>query len=169
MERPVEKYAEGILLLRTRKVAMKRQFLSLLRQTKGGALVELAVVFPVLLLFVIGVADYARVYYAGITVANAAEAGAHYGVWYSGNVDSMAMAAQLDAGNVTLTAVTAGQFCRCPSTGVVACDSGPCPDGYGVPQIYDSVWVRKDVAMLIPYPGLPSTITVTRKAILREK
>ena len=137
---------------------------------RGNAMVELAVAIPILLLLAMGVADYARIYYTGITVANAAEAGAHYGVARGGNVDSMTMAAQLDAGSLTLDSVTAGQTCRCPGTGVVSCASGNClPSTYGVPQIYDSVRVRKDVALLIRYLGLPSSVTVTRTAILREK
>ena len=147
-----------------------RRYISLLHRSEtGGALIELSVAIPFLLLLVIGIADFARVYYTSVTVVNAAEAGAHYGVAWGGDVDSMKMAAQLDAGSVTLDSVTAGQFCRCPTTGVVSCSSGPCPGGYGVPQIFDSVRVRKDVSMLIRYLGLPTSVTVARTAILREK
>src|SRR5689334_15801886 len=45
-------------------------------QRTGTALLELAVAIPVLLLFTMGVVDFARVYFASITVANAAMAGA---------------------------------------------------------------------------------------------
>jgi Flp pilus assembly protein TadG len=132
-------------------------------------MVEIAVAFPILLLVTMAVADYARVYYTGITVANAAAAGAHYGVANLKGIkaDSMIMAAQLDADS-TLDSVTAGQFCRCPATGVVACAGTDC-GAYGLPQVYDSVRVRKDVTLYIRYLGLPSTVTVTQTAILREK
>src|SRR5690349_7549015 len=45
----------------------------------GSALLELAVAIPILLLFTMGVVDYARVYFASIAVANATMAGAQYG------------------------------------------------------------------------------------------
>jgi Flp pilus assembly protein TadG len=136
----------------------------------GSAMAELVIAIPILLLLAMGVADYARIYYAGITVANAAEAGVHYGVARTGTsvVDSMIMAARLDAGSMTLDSVAAGQTCRCPGTGVVSCGLGTCGT-YGVPQIYDSVWVQKNVALVIRYLGLPSSVTVTRSAVLREK
>jgi hypothetical protein len=151
-------------------LTMRRRLSRFRNSQHGGAMLELAVAFPILLLVTMAVADYARVYYTGITVANAAIAGAHYGVATNKGikVDSMKMAAQLDAGSVTLDSVAAGQFCSCPGTGIVACVGTDC-GAYGLPQVYDSVWVKKDVALYIRYVGLPSTVTVTRTAILREK
>jgi hypothetical protein len=160
----------------TRRSTLKRlseivsqRFFRLLRRENGSALLELAVAFPILLLLAVGVADFARIYYTGVTVANAAEAGAFYGVVYQGDLDSMTVAAQRDAGNVTLDSIAVGQYCRCPTTGVVGCASGPCPDGYGVPQIFDSVSVKKTVTMMIRYVGLPSTVTLWRSSVMREK
>ena len=139
----------------------------LLRTENGGAMIELAVAVPIILLLAVGVGDYARLYYAGITVANAAEAGVHYGVAYNGNVDSMTAATQRDAGTLTLDSISAGQFCRCPDAGVVSCTTASC-GAYGVPQVFDSVRVREDVPMIIRYLGLPATVTVTRTAVLRQ-
>jgi hypothetical protein len=149
---------------------MKPRLFRFLEREHGGALLELAVAVPIMLLLAVGAADYARVYYSGVTVANAAFAGAFYGVttMHGSIPDSMAWAARLEASPVTLDSVAAGQFCRCPSTGIVDCDLGTCPDGYGVPQTFDSVWVKKNVTMMIRYLGLPSTVTVSRKAIVRE-
>ena len=135
---------------------------------RGAALLELAVAIPFLLLIVLGVVDYARVYYTSITVANAAQAGANAGLFNAGDATIMRTAAQTDAGSVSLDTVTAGQFCRCPGTGVVACVGSTCT-GYGVPQIFDSVRVRKDVTLLMRYIGFPTAITVTRTVIMREK
>src|SRR4026208_2487370 len=98
-----------------------RSMALLCRSNQGSALVELAVALPLLLLLVVGVADYARVYYTGITVANAARIGAHYGVAYDDLPDSMRTGAQRDAGNVTLDTIQAVKVCRCPATGVVDC------------------------------------------------
>jgi Flp pilus assembly protein TadG len=47
---------------------------------KGSAFVELALFTPVLLLMLIEAIDFARVFYADITLANAAEVGALCGL-----------------------------------------------------------------------------------------
>jgi Flp pilus assembly protein TadG len=53
---------------------------SFLRQEHGNALVELAVAIPILILIAVGVADYSRLYFTEITVANAARSGADWGI-----------------------------------------------------------------------------------------
>ena len=147
---------------------MRRGLFRLLRGDNGGALLELAVAFPIIVLMVVGVADYARVYYTGITVANAARAGAEKGYPTHGDTDSMKLYAQIDAGTLTLDTVTAGRFCRCPDGTVPDCVSGSC-GAYGVPMAYDSVRVVKYVSMLIGYVGLPATVKVVRTSILRPQ
>jgi TadE-like protein len=135
---------------------------------RGTALLELAVAIPVLLLFTMGVVDYARLYYASIAVASAAMAGAQYGTPY-GVSDSIVVGARRDAGSVTLDSVTTVRFCRCPDNVVADCvNPGTCPGTYGEVQQYDSVRVRKDVALLIRYVGLPSRITIVRTAVVRS-
>src|SRR5262245_30473044 len=49
-----------------------------MRGERGGALVELALVVPVLFGLAIGVADFARVFSTSIALTNAARAGAQY-------------------------------------------------------------------------------------------
>ena len=56
-----------------------RHLLRLRSSEHGGALAELAVVLPLLILIAIGVMDYGRVYFTAIAVANAARAGAEWG------------------------------------------------------------------------------------------
>ena len=51
----------------------------------GAALVEMAVVMPLLLLMVLGVGDFGRVHYRAITLSHAARAGAAYGAQGSGH------------------------------------------------------------------------------------
>ncbi len=48
-------------------------------QARGQSLVELAFMFPILLLILSGALDLGRAYYAYITVTNAAREGARYG------------------------------------------------------------------------------------------
>jgi Flp pilus assembly protein TadG len=142
----------------------------LLKRESGGALVELAVGIPILLLLAAAVGDYARVYYMSITVASAAKAGVHYGVAYDGDADSMTVSARRDAGTITLDTITAGQYCVCPSSGVVACGSTPCSgSSYGLSQVFDTVRVRKDVSLIVRLPGLPAKFTLITTAVLRQR
>src|SRR5258708_4411084 len=94
------------------------------RTDRGSAMIEL------------GVAYLARIYYTSITVANAARAGAAFGADTAATDSAMTVAAQNDAGSLTLDTITAGRYCICPGTGVVACSTANCA-GYGVPQAYD--------------------------------
>lgn len=134
---------------------------------RGSALLELAVAIPILLLFTMAVVDYARVYYATIAVASAAMAGAQYGAPYDSS-DSIIVGARRDAGSVTLDSVTTVRFCRCPDNVVADCVTGNCGT-YGEVQQYDSVRVRKDVALLIRYLGLPTQVTIVKTAVLRSQ
>jgi len=145
-----------------------RKISRLARRENGGAILELAVGLPFIMFLVIGVAEYGRLYYMGMAVASAAQAGVHYGVAYDGNVDSMIISTQRDAAGTVFDSITAGQFCRCPDAGVVDCSTTTCGT-YGPPQVFDSVRVRRDVAMLIRYVGLPASVTVARTAILRQR
>lgn len=52
------------------------------RYQHGQALVELTLLFPLLLLLLVGAIDLGRVYYAYITITNAAREGARYGASY---------------------------------------------------------------------------------------
>lgn len=149
------------------------RFLSVFRRSEtGGALLELAVVFPILLLVSIGVADYARVYVTSIKVANAAEAAAQYGAYSvinSADSAGIVQRARDDAGDASLQATTTS-VCRCTSGGaVVVCTDACGTYADGVPQLFVQVNVSKDVNLFLNYLGLPQTITVRDSATFRAR
>jgi Flp pilus assembly protein TadG len=81
----------------------------------GNALVELAVCLPLLVLTLIGTADFARVFYDAIALTNAARAGAQYGAFspgHSSNTSIMESTATA-AVNITGVTATASRFCLC--------------------------------------------------------
>jgi hypothetical protein len=130
-------------------------------------MVELAIAIPILLLLAIGVADYARLYFTEIAVANSARSGAEYGVKTGGVADSMRYGAQLEAGKDSVgMVITAGTFCSCPSGPPPDCVTGDC-GSYGVPRAFDSVAVKKSVRFFFHYLGIPDSIVIVRKSILR--
>jgi Flp pilus assembly protein TadG len=126
---------------------------------RGGAAVELAVVFPVLLLLLIGVVDYGRVFYTSVTVSNAARAGAEWGQQdFATQIDTDGT----DAGSIQLNATW---YCECAGVahGCTACAGG------SAPEVYVEVTATKVVNMLLKYPGLPGSITIVRKATFRSQ
>jgi Flp pilus assembly protein TadG len=135
---------------------------------RGGAALELAVVFPFLVLLVIGVADFARAYNTAIAVANAASAGTGQGArgaWATVDTAAMTSTAIADASPISLDTVTSSKFCKC-SNGTTPSCTGSC-SGYGVPQVFVQVRVRKTYAMLFRYPGLPQSFPIVRTATIR--
>jgi len=136
-------------------------------QRRGAAALELVLVLPVLALLALGVAEFGRVYLSTITVANAATAGAEYASLNSGIDDAaIIQAVRDDAGDATLAVTPINRVCRCPgSEGAVAC-TGTCV-GYGVPQYFVEVTASKSISLMIHYPGIPSTISVSRMSAFR--
>src|SRR6267154_371408 len=97
------------------------------RGEAGSAFIELGLFFPVLLLLLLGAIDFSRVYFARITLINAAEVGAQYGsrtVTASSDTSGMITAASNDASDLTGVTATAAQSCTCSGTSQ-AC-SGTC-------------------------------------------
>lgn len=56
------------------------------KRERGQALVELAIMLPILLIILLGVIDFGRVFYAYVTITNAAREGARYGSLHPGPV-----------------------------------------------------------------------------------
>ena len=138
------------------------------RSERGTALIEFAVVLPFLVLFVIGAAEFGRVYFAAITAGNAARAGAQYGaqnVVRSGDFAGMTAAAQNEAADIGGVSNFPSRFCRCPDGSAASC-IGTCVD-YGPPEVFVKDSVVKTVTFLLKYPGLPSSVTVRRTVTFR--
>jgi hypothetical protein len=146
----------------------QRAFNTFRRCEKGAALIELAIMLPLLILFVIGAAEFGRVYYAAITVANAARAGAQFGTQdgQSSNFAGMSQAARNEAADLGSITDFPSQFCRCPDGSAPACTGATCP-GFGPPEVFVKDSVIKTVTLLLTYPGLPQSITVRRTAVFR--
>ncbi len=141
----------------------------------GAATVEMAFLTPLILLMVMGVVDFARVYYDAIIVTHAARAAVAYGAQSNATSRDFAgiqFAAQQEAQDLVRHDASAGisvtteQFCRCPSGTVVDCITGNCGIG-SAPEIYLRVTAEKIFKLLIPYPGIPNPIILRRQAVLR--
>ncbi len=154
-------------------------------QVGGQALVEFAVVLPLLLALALGVIEMGRYAYIGILVGNAARAGAAYGSEHLANASTdPAVKAKVQAAAVndfqnngqTGLNVASNATCGCDSGGTIAsdtvgnCDPGgtppTCPTGaHWVVTIH--VTASGTFTSLFGYPGIPASINVSRTASMR--
>jgi Flp pilus assembly protein TadG len=136
----------------------------------GQALVELAVVLPLLLLMLLGAIDLGRLAFLAVEVTSAARAGTMYGAQSQTTAQDtagMQLTAQNDA-DVTLKTASGARSCRCSGgTADVSCTSTtPCPSGQRM-VTYVTVTAAVDYVPWFPYPGVPGTMTITRTASMR--
>ena len=140
----------------------------------GAALVELALVTPLLLLLLFGAVDFGRAYYVGLSVASAAHAGAEYGSQYPSNTAGITTAAQQsapDLKNLTVTALTWG--CECsdgtsysPSCfPMPVCSANASRGGNVVHRV--QVTTSAVYNTLVPWPGIPKSLTLSNTATIR--
>ncbi len=143
---------------------------------RGGAMVEFALVAPLLLLMCMGATDFGRMFFNSVTAANAAGTGAFFGALdtiQAGDFGEMQRLASEDAGDLTGVTPTADQYCVCPnSTTAIPCKDietvTPCA-GYGVPRAYVRVRVRQNFTTLGRYPGIPDSTVINRRAWMRVR
>jgi Flp pilus assembly protein TadG len=148
---------------------------------KGQSAVELAIVVPVLVLVLVVIADFARVFFVSVAVNNAARAGAQYGSEKPQNASDfsgMELAASTDFGCVASGGVSCPNFpnwntptatqCTCnvttPQT-VTLCAASYCT---AVPTaIYVTVNTSATYNTILNYPGITSSYTLTGQAIMQ--
>ena len=154
-------------------LALVALFRGLRRSERGGAMVELAVILPLLILIAIGVMDYGRVYFTSVAVANAARAGAEWGAFGkagSFQLDAeMQNFAKLDGAEAAPITVTSALACRCPGSEATVSCNFECGSGYGAPKKFVQVTASKTVTLLLRYPGLPATVAISKTATFRAQ
>jgi len=134
---------------------------------EGASFVELALVLPVFLLMLIPAVDIGRGFYAAIEVSSAAHSGAMYGLENPSDTAGMIQAAKAGASNLSNVTATATYGCECSdgTSPVASCTSTPtCTYNY---VTYVDVTVTSPYSTAFGYPGLPSSMNITREFRLR--
>lgn len=150
------------------------------RSEAGGALVELAVALPVLVVVFAATIDFARVFYTSMALTNAARAGTQYGAHnlaQSGDLTTMRTRAEGATNTTGMTAV-ASRLCQCASnTGAFSATAGTandctslepaaCPQGHRVITV--TVTVTKTFTTIITgFPAIPGSVNLSRTATMR--
>jgi Flp pilus assembly protein TadG len=153
----------------------------LLRSQCGQSLVEVALLTPILLALLVGGIELGRYAYLSILVGNAARAGAAYGAQslpQSVDTTDIQTAADNDfqnnGQNINKLTVTSTTSCGCDSGGTVTSAScsvtantsaGTCAAGHWVVMV--QVTASGTFDSLFSYPGIPSSITVSKTSTLR--
>jgi Flp pilus assembly protein TadG len=153
----------------------------------GQALVELAFVVPMLLLLALGVIEIGRYAYIAILVGNAARAGAAFGSQshaQAGQQTNIATAAKDDYQNngqdPTKLTVTSTFSCGCDSGGTITpspvgtnatcfLTGAPSCSGGGHWVVTVSVTASGTYTSLFNYPGIPSSVALSRLSQMRVK
>jgi len=129
---------------------------------------------PLVVVLGLGTFDYGRATFEAAAMSGAAHAGAQYGAQNTATArDSSGMRAAVldelgtDLDGETIT-TSVKRFCECPDGAEIDCDTGRCAAS-AAPYIYVRVQVDRDFSTLFPYPGLPSSIVLSRTAEMRAR
>jgi len=136
---------------------------------RGGAIIEFALIMPFLALLLVGLSDFGFGFYESMQVQAAAEAGAQYAVRHAWDATAVAAAVTGATGAGGISATPApSKVCGCPGGGTltqIGCAS-TCPSG-DPPGVYASVSAQLQYRTVLPYPGLPATLTLTGQTFRR--
>ena len=122
------------------------------RGDRGQALVELALIAPVLIILMLGVVDYGRIYFAYVSVTNGARIGADYAAT---DPQAATDTAGIRAAALGDTTDLLNQSESNPNVTVVTAN-----DSQG--RLYADVTMTYTFTTLFPWPGLPTSIDVER-------
>jgi Flp pilus assembly protein TadG len=142
----------------------------LLRDEQGASLVELAFVLPLFPLLLCGALDFGRAFYLSVEVVGAAQAAAAYGSQNPTDTAGMQNAALDDAPDVpNLSAGTPTSGCECldgSHYGAVCPTTATCGGNNTVQRV--NVTVTGTYSPLIPWPGVPSSMSLSSTASMRS-
>jgi len=159
------------------------------RCQRGSATVELAFALPLLVAVIVGTVDFARAFYWDMALTSAARAGAQWGARNTTNAANTATmkstaltAGSTDIPTLALTDITATCKLQCspnspgsptystsdPSPSNACSESSPsCSSGHLIWLV--TVNVSKAFTTRAAYPGIPSSIAMTRSATMRAQ
>jgi len=143
-------------------------------RSRGSAMVELAVVVPLLLVTLVGLVDFGRAAFEAIEVENAAHAGAAFGQRSTGNaldevgIRTAALADISEDMDPALVSVDSERYCQCEDGSDADC-SIKCSGETKLPPMYVRVRVDKQFQTFMDYPGVPTTIDIGREVSLRVR
>ena len=147
-------------------IAVPHTYLRFRRCRKGGVAVEFALMVPILIFTMIAMVDFVRLMSEDGRIANAALAGAHFGMQsaaHAADEEGMVRAARADAGRgAEDLAIVAERKCICANGIAVLCALS-CENG-AKPVMLVKVGISKQFATMMPYPMIENPVPLYRDA-----
>lgn len=149
----------------------------LAKEDTGSITTETALILIVLNTMAVGVLDFGLAYAHNMQLANSVRAGMQYALVrkpvnedYSAIINAVNTAAP-DAVDGSNRMVTAVLTCECPDGSAIDCvgENGEdltC-DGGDLRAAYLDLTISEDYALMFPYPGLPSPISLSQTVKVR--
>ncbi len=147
---------------------MRFKRLKIISSEAGNSLVETGLFVPLLLLLLMGVADFGRAYYLAIEVAGAAHAGAVYGAQNITDTTGMQNAAKLNSPDVSGLVATGTWGCEC-SDGTASSASCAITPTCSVNVVYYAkVITTVTYHPIMPWQGINSSMILTGSTTMRS-
>jgi Flp pilus assembly protein TadG len=130
---------------------------------KGQAMIELALLLPLILAMLIGIIEIGRLAYYYIEVSDAARAGAQYAsqslsnAWNDGNINQAVQNDAQDMAPGSLSPPAIIRSCGCPGAAPAGCPAAGC----AYPLVYVNVTTTYPLNPLFQYPGISTLFPVT--------
>jgi len=137
------------------------------RSERGSAIVEMALVMPVLILMVAGLVDFGRNIYSAASLENAARAGVQYAQLYPGDGPGLVATVQGAGGVANDATVTWEAYCVCPNGARTACDVF-CSDT-SKPMWLIAVAVSQPFRTVLPYSDFILPTAIGGNAVIRVR
>ena len=122
------------------------------RGDRGQSLLEFALAMPFLMILMLGVVDFGRVYFAYVSVTNGARTGADFAA------DSPTAAADIDGIRSAALAETLELLNTSSENPQVSVQTGTDSQGH----LFADVTMQYTFTTIFPWPGLPSSMDVVR-------
>lgn len=134
---------------------------------RGSGLIETALLAPIFVFSLIAAIDFGQAYLTSTQVAFAAHAAALYGTQYPTDNTGIVAAANNGSGSMPGMTVRVSTGCECfDGSGASAfCTTAPSCSMNVVD--YVDVTTTAIYSSILPYPGIPSSITLTGRSRLR--
>ncbi len=131
----------------------------------GNATVEFALLAPLLMLLVVGLADFGLAVHDRMRLASAVRAGLQYAIHHSANPAQIEQAVLGAVGPLAAsTTVSVAEGCECPDGTAVECDD-TCPAGRR--RAFVHVRAEQAHAVLLPWPGIETPAVLRAAASVR--
>jgi len=147
---------------------MKRlihKVMSVCRDRRASAAIEIALIAPVLIFLVLGTVDYALYVMDNMRLAKGVASAVQFALYNNDNDTAVRQVAYTSSKFTSSEAsVTIQHFCECPDSTSVSC-TGSCP-GVNHMRVFVSVSMQYTYTPLLPYDFVKSAI-ITRSASMQ--